>query len=96
MFNMAEEIELIGEVRVFQWTNPHCYIQLLVADGNGGQVEWSVEMGAPFYLQNRGWKPNSLRPGDEVIVTLNPLRAGGNAGLGKAVVRGDGQPIGRS
>ena len=30
MFDQQKKVELTGTVRLFQWTNPHCYIQLLV------------------------------------------------------------------
>src|SRR3569832_120200 len=54
MFNMSKRINVKGVVREFQWTNPHCYIQLLVKERSGKDVEWSLEMGAPIYLQNNG------------------------------------------
>lgn len=90
MFDQTKTVTLRGTVKAFQWTNPHCYIQMVAADG--GQ-EWSLEMGAPFYLQNRGWKPRSLKPGDAIAVTFSPLRSGKRGGLVFEVVRGDGSPV---
>jgi hypothetical protein len=62
MFDQSKTVTLTGTVRLFQWTNPHCYIQVLVDDG-GRQTEWNMEMGAPVYLFNRGWRPSTLKPG---------------------------------
>lgn len=74
MFDQEHKITLTGTVREFQWTNPHCYIQLTVPDAKGRPEEWSMEMAAPIYLQQRGWRPSTLKPGDTVTVTVSPLR----------------------
>src|SRR5262245_37703630 len=66
-------LTLEGTVREFQWTNPHSYIQLRVQDG-GHEDEWSIETGAPMYLQMAGWKPSTLKAGDRITVVIAPLR----------------------
>ena len=95
MFDQSRTISLTGTVRLFQWTNPHCYIQVLVDDG-GSQTEWNMEMGAPVYLFNRGWRPSTLKPGDRITITVNPLRSGANGGLVLSVIDADGKPVGRT
>ncbi len=32
MFDPSKEVTLTGTVKEFQWTSPHCWIQVLVAD----------------------------------------------------------------
>ena len=93
MFDQGRTVTLTGTVRLFQWTNPHCYIQLVVEDG-GRQAEWNMEMGAPVYLYNRGWRPSTLKAGDRVRITAAPLRSGANGGLVLDVVSLDGKTIG--
>ena len=95
MFDQANPITLTGTVREFQWTNPHSYIQLLVKDAGGQEVEWSLEMGASVYLYNLGWRPSSIKAGETLTVTVAPLRKGGNGGLLLKATRADGTPIGR-
>jgi hypothetical protein len=97
MFDQEHKITLSGTVRQFQWTNPHCYIQLMVPDKGGRAEEWSLEMAAPLYLQQRGWRPNTLKPGDKVTITLSPLRkmAAGKGGLVFSAVNEAGAPIGK-
>ena len=96
MFDMAKQIELKGAVREFQWTNPHSYIQLIVKNAAGQDEEWNVEMAAPTYLYNLGWRPGTLKSGDEVILTVAPLRKGGNGGLLLKATTADGKLIGRT
>ena len=93
MFDLQKSLTLQGTVMAFQWTNPHCWIQLLVP-GQQAPVEWSVEMGSVSQLYNLGWKPKTLKPGDKIIVVIHPIRDGTNGGIfvsgtdenGKAIV----------
>ena len=94
MFDLSKEITVSGTVRQFQWTNPHAYIQLMAKDANGRDVEWSMEMGAPMYLYARGWRPRTIRAGQQIKVTLNPLRNGKPGGVVRDVVDSAGKPIG--
>jgi len=98
MFDQTKQVELVGTVKDFQWTNPHCWIQVLVpnpADPSAAPVEWGVEMGAPVELMRKGWKPGSLNPGDKVTIVINPLRDGQHGGLVLSVTGPDGTIIGR-
>jgi len=97
MFDQTKQITLIGTVKEFQWTNPHCWIQILVPDPKEPQaapVEWGIEMGAPVELMRKGWKPASLKPGDQVTIIVNPLRDGQPGGLVISVTGPDGKIIG--
>ena len=94
MFDQSRTVSLEGTVRQFQWTNPHCYIQLVVEDG-GRQTEWTMEMGAPVYLYNRGWRPSTLKAGDRIRITASPLRSGANGGLVLSAESLDGKRLGR-
>jgi hypothetical protein len=98
MFDQTKQITLTGTVKEFQWTNPHCWIQVLVLDPGNAQaapVEWGIEMGAPVELMRKGWKPRSLNPGDSVTIIINPLRDGQHGGLVISVTGPDGKIIGR-
>ena len=94
MFDQQREVTVVGMVRQFQWTNPHCYIQLVAKDASGKEVEWSMEMGAPMYLYARGWRPSTLKPGTEVKVTAYPLRNGHPGGVVLDVSTPDGKSLG--
>ena len=89
IFDPSKKVTLTGKVREFQWTNPHCWIQLLVP-GATDEQEWSVEMGAPLQLYQGGWRPGTLKPGDEITVVVHPLRDGTRGGLFVAATRKDG------
>lgn len=95
MFDRAREVALTGKVKQFQWTNPHCYIQLMVKDASGKVTEWSLELGAPMYLYANGWRPSTLKAGTEIKVSINPLRNGQPGGVVVEATNADGKPIGK-
>ena len=96
MFDQTKTVVLSGTVKQFQWTNPHCYIQLTVKDAGGAEKEWSLEMGAPMYLYAKGWRPSSLKAGTPIKVTINPLRNGEPGGIVLTASGADGKQIGKS
>jgi len=93
MFDYQKSKTLAGTVKEFQWTNPHCWIQLLVP-AEHGTVEWSIEMATPSSLFQAGWRPHTLKPGDKIVVVINLARDGTNTGLIVSAVREDGRPLG--
>jgi hypothetical protein len=80
MFDRTKTVALSGTVKEFQWTNPHCWIQLLVPGADGTTVEWGIELDSPRSLIRTGWKPRLVKPGDKVTVTIHPKRDGTDAG----------------
>ena len=96
MFDATKQLTLTGTVREFQWTNPHSYVQLLVKNDQGQDEEWSIEMAAPTYLYNQGWRPSTVKAGDTLVVTIAPLRKGGNGGLLLKAATPDGKSLGKS
>jgi len=89
MFDTNREVMLDGTVKEFQWTNPHTWVQLLVKDPTGKEVEWSIEGSSPNNLARFGWTRNSLRSGDRVQAVIHPLKDGSIGGsLVKITVNG--------
>jgi len=96
MFDDKKSITLTGTVKEFQWTNPHCWIQVVVPEAPNGveSAEWSVEMGAPFELFRTGLRPRTLKAGDRITVVVHPMRDGSPAGLFVSAIGPDGKPLG--
>jgi hypothetical protein len=96
MFDSAQQLTLTGTVREFQWSSPHCYIQLLVSADTPEPHEWSLEMAAPMYLYRLGWRPSTLKAGDKISVKILPLRDGTHGGLVLRATTADGRQLGNS
>ena len=93
MFDQSKRVTLKGKVAEFQWTNPHAFIELVVTGSDGKDVHWSIELNSPNNLKRQGWARTSLKAGDQVSVTLNPLRNGKTGGLFNSVVLPDGKTL---
>jgi hypothetical protein len=76
-------------VTEFQWTNPHTWLEISVPSAKGPQ-SWSMEMVGIGGMQRAGWKRGTLKPGDKVKVTFNPVRDGTNGGQALLVTLPDG------
>jgi hypothetical protein len=92
IFDNRKEQTLVGAVKAFQWTNPHCFIQLLVP-GENGTTEWSIEMGSTAALYRMGWRPSAIGPGDKVTLVIHPMRDGTAGGSFVSAVAPDGKPL---
>jgi hypothetical protein len=95
MFDPIRQIELEGVVREFRFISPHTLIILEVRQKDGATVSWSLEGFGPADLARDGWSRTSLKPGDKIKITIEPLRSGANGGLWvtKWVRFPDGRPV---
>jgi hypothetical protein len=94
MFDTARRMTMAGTVTAFEWTNPHVYIELDVADDKGVVKHWSVELGSPSILMQGGWKFTDVKVGDKITVVLSPLRSGEAGGLLSQITLRDGRVLG--
>jgi hypothetical protein len=77
-----------------EWTNPHSWLRLMVQDQAGTPRQWAFEMGGPQQSSRVGWKPDTVRPGDKVTVTMHPLKDGSRGGQFISAVLANGQQLG--
>lgn len=92
-FDTANEVTLKGTVTEWTWFNPHCFLKFDVKDASGVVKTWAVEAGNPTDMSKRGWKRTSFKAGDEVTVTLQPVKTGAPVGRIRSVVLPDGQTL---
>lgn len=95
MFDQGKTVLLEGEIKEFQWANPHVWVQLLVTQPDGSVVEWSIEGSSPNGLRRQGWSSKSLLPGMQVKLLTNPLKSGEAGGSLVNVTLEDGTVLGR-
>ncbi len=96
MFDSDTTHERHARVVEFQWTNPHCWLEVMITDDQGQSTQWSIEMGAPRALSRDGWRPTSVVSGDEVTVSFHPRRDGTPTGQFVSLVLPNGEKIGEN
>jgi hypothetical protein len=91
MFDSTQNLKLTGVVQAFGWTNPHSYIEILAPDAKGVPTKWGVECTSPAVLARAGWRSSTLKAGDQVTITIHPLRSGELGGSFVSVQLSDGR-----
>jgi hypothetical protein len=81
IFDQTHPIELVGTVEEFRFFNPHTFIVLQVKGENLRPVIWQLEGQSANSLRWSGWSPKSLKAGDRLRVTIEPLRSGAPGGV---------------
>ena len=84
---------LKGTVVEYKWRNPHVFIVWDVKDANGKVVQWIGELSSVTSSIADGMGKNSLKPGDEIIVTAAPSKTGTPESLIEKVVKADGKVV---
>ena len=92
-YDMGKSVTLKGIVTQWVWANPHCILQLDVTDDRGQAVQWSAETENPSSMVHYGYTRQSLKPGDQVTVTVIPAKNGKPFGRIVEVVLPNGQKL---
>jgi hypothetical protein len=93
MFDGTRTVTVSGEVKQYQFVQPHTWIDVVAKDAAGKETLWSIEGGATGQMRNIGLPPSALKPGDKVTVTAHPLRDGRPAGAFVSIVMPDGKTL---
>lgn len=81
MFDLKNPVEVKGTVKEFRFVNPHSWVILSVKDKTGKIADFPIETNGSFYLSSRqGWKRDSLKVGDVLVVRIHPMRDGSLGG----------------
>jgi hypothetical protein len=87
-------VSVRGVVTEFNFRNPHGIIRLNVKGKDGTVQEWKAETNSPSILERRGWKKDSIKPGEEIVLEGWRARDGANYMRMRKVTRADGSPVG--
>ena len=95
MFDQEHPMELAGTVQEFKFTSPHTFVLLEVKGTDGSSTVWNLEGASPSALVREGWSSKTLKAGDELKMTIDPLRSGapGGSWSEKKTSFSSGQPI---
>ena len=92
-FDSDKRVTMKGTVTGWFWANPHCFLSYDAKDDSGNVTHWVVETSNPPDMINRGWSKGMFKPGDEVRVTVEPVKSGKPVGRLLDVVLPDGKTM---
>ena len=95
VFDIEHPLELHGTVQQFKFTSPHTFIVLEVQGDDGSTMIWNLEGASPSIMVRNGWSSQSLKTGDQIKLSVDPLRSGapGGAWIGQKVTFSSGRPV---
>ena len=94
MFALDKIVTVSGTVREYQYKMPHVWLYMVVPTAGGGPAEdWGFECHSPNLVARKGWKINTIKPGDKLTVVMHPMRDGSKAGSVIRVVLPDGRTL---
>jgi hypothetical protein len=81
LFDVSKTVSLEGTVKKFDWTNPHSWITFEVLEPDRTVTEWMIELPSAATLARDRWNKNFLKPGEKLILRVNPLKDGRKGGV---------------
>ena len=76
-YDVKKEVKLEGKLLQFVYRNPHAYVHMQAKDADGKEQRWAVEWAGTAQLSSAGVSKESLKVGDEIVVTARPSRVPG-------------------
>jgi hypothetical protein len=92
-FDGNKPVRLVGTITRIEWTNPHSYFYLDVADSKGQVHNWACESGNPGALSRRGWKKGDIKFGDKLVVDGYLAKDGSHLIDARRVTLADGRTV---
>jgi hypothetical protein len=92
-YDMSKSVPVKATVTKFEYSNPHTQIYYDVTDDKGTVEHWVAETTNPAMLNRVGWSRDSLKPGDEVTLFVNPNKVGAKVTFLQKVVFPDGKEL---
>ncbi|HTY92555.1 MAG TPA: DUF6152 family protein [Steroidobacteraceae bacterium] len=92
-FDFKSTVEVEGFVTNLDWRSPHSRLYVEALDAQGKTVNWDFELPSPMTLMRRGWKRDSLKPGEKVKIKAATARHFPNIGYAIVIRDGSGKPL---
>ena len=92
-FDNTKEVTLKGTVTEWLWANPHCFLKVDAKDETGSVRNWNLEFGNPTDITARGYSRRTFKVGDEITVTVTPVKSGAPVGRARVVTLANGEKL---
>ena len=92
-YDASHPVTMKGVVTEFHYANPHPQLYFDVTDDKGHVEHWVAETTNPAMLNRVGWSNETLTPGDQVTLFVNPNRVGAKVTFLEKVQLADGKEL---
>jgi len=89
-FDFGQSVKVEGIVKEYEVNNPHSKLVMEVSDDKGSRaIEFEGHSRNNIY--RRGWRPDMVKVGDHIVITIAPLKSGDDGGYVQSVTTDSGQ-----
>ena len=92
-FDNTKEVTVKGTVTEWLWANPHCFLKVEEKDATGAARVWNLEFGNPTDITSRGFSRRTFKVGDDITVSVTPVKSGAPVGRARVVTLADGTKL---
>jgi hypothetical protein len=92
-FDNTKEVTVKGTVTEWLWANPHCFLKVEEKDATGTVRIWNLEFGNPTDITSRGFSRRTFKVGDQITVSVTPVKSGAPVGRARVVTLADGTTL---
>ena len=92
-YDTDKKITIKGTVAEWIWSNPHCVVQLDATEEGGQVVRWVLETENPSSMIRSGWTKDAIKVGDQITMTVTPVKNGRPVGRIVEVLLPNGQKL---
>src|SRR5215510_14591469 len=93
-FDADKPVTVKGVITSVRLENPHSWFFLDVTSPDGKVEKWAFEASTPSSLIRSGFKPGTVKAGDQVTIRgFHARDANANAGAGRELILSDGREI---
>lgn len=92
-YDMSKTVPMKATVTKFEYSNPHTQVYYDVTNDKGEVEHWVAETTNPAMLNRVGWSRETLKPGDQVTLWVNPNKVGAKITFLQKVTLPDGKEL---
>src|SRR5262245_57272284 len=91
--DFRQPVTVEGPVVKLDWRSPHARLYVDTVNAKGETEHWDFELPSPTTLMRRGWKRDSLKPGDKVTVAGSRARNFPTIAYARSIRDASGKPL---
>lgn len=79
-YDFANGVDVEGKIILIEVSNPHIDLILEITNDDGSTKEVRFEGHSRNNVYRRGWRPDMMTEGDDITITIAPMRNGDDGG----------------
>jgi hypothetical protein len=92
-YDQSKPLTVKGKVTKMDWVNPHSWVYVDVTGEDGKVTNYACETAPPNTLYRMGWRKDSVKAGDDVVIEGFLAKDGSTTVNARSVKMADGRTL---